>query len=93
MEIKDDAAMRGLILGALYVGKERKMVLVRSDNFSPPMAMCDIFRIGCEFRDDELIIGVPSKNGNGYFMRISVRGKAVWEGREDSKLEISGLSS
>jgi hypothetical protein len=52
------------------------------------MKMGDIARIGRELKEAELIKGQPSNNGDGYFMQISAHGHAVWEGREDSPLEI-----
>jgi hypothetical protein len=94
MEIKDDAAMRGLVLGVLYAGKDHSFVKVKPDSFSPPMTMRDIGIISREFKNatpHPLIIGSPSKNGDGYFMRISVHGQAVWEGNAHTELDISGL--
>jgi hypothetical protein len=91
MEIKDDAAMRGLVLGLLYAGKEHSFVLVKPESFTPPMEKRDIRRIGFEFKDADLIKGTPSDNGDGFFMRISVHGQAVWEGNAHTELDISGL--
>jgi len=88
MDIKDDAAMRGLVLGVLYASKEHNSVLVKPASFSPPMTMREILHIGREFKDAGIIKASPSNNGDGYFMRISVHGQAVWTGREVSSLEI-----
>ena len=91
MKIKDDAAMRGLVLAVLYAGKDHSSVKIKPGSFSPPMSMRDIGRIGREFKDANLIKGSPSDNGDGYFMRISVHGQAVWEGNARTELDISGL--
>jgi hypothetical protein len=88
MNFTDDPAMRGLVLGFLYASKEHNWTLVKPEKFNPPMKMGDIARIGRELKEAELIKGQPSNNGDGYFMQISAHGHAVWEGREDSPLEI-----
>jgi hypothetical protein len=93
MNIKDDAAMRGLILGKLYEGKENNRVLVKPEHFEPPIEMRDILRIGYEFKDAKLIKRGPTNMGNGIAMCISAIGQGVWEGQGHTVLDVSGLPS
>ena len=54
-EPKDDAGLRRELLDVLYAGKDRRFVLVKPDSFSPLITMRDIFRLGCEFKEAEIL--------------------------------------
>ena len=88
MNIKNEAETRGVLLSLLYANKDHSWATVKPGCFSPPIAKREILCIGRDFHKAGLIEEFPLDNGDYYFMRISLLGQAVWEGRAQSLLEI-----
>jgi hypothetical protein len=93
MDTKNEAAMRGALLSLLYRERGHSWATVKPDDFAPPWTMQEIFYFGREFHgaSPPLIKDFPDEDRGGYLMRISEHGKLVWEGRENTSLDIEGL--
>jgi hypothetical protein len=85
---KDEAAMRGLVLGLLYANRNHNWTNAKPESFSPPLTKQEIHLIGRDFHEADIIKGYPSDHGDGYFMRISLHGQAIWTGKGTSSLDI-----
>jgi hypothetical protein len=88
MNMTNTADIRGLILGFLYEHGFNGAV-VRPDSFSPPMNPKDIFDVGVYFHQDNIIKEFPADTNYGYFMQITLRGQAIWEGKQEPTLDIT----
>lgn len=88
MNVKNEADSRGLILGLLYENGYGGVV-VEPNNFAPPMDRHVIFNVGSYFHKDGIISDFPSDTGTGYFMQITLRGQAIWEGRQEATLDVA----
>src|ERR1035438_8516185 len=80
--------MRGLVLGLLYANRNQNWTNAKPESFSPPLTKREIHLIGRDFHEADIIKDCPSDYGDGYFMRISLHGQAVWTGKETSSLDI-----
>ena len=88
-DIRNEAELRGSLLTFLYERRKPPWANVKPDSFSPPWTEKDITYYDSEFHKDGLTQEYPSRDGRGgFWIRISDRGKLVWERRAHSDLDI-----
>ena len=73
-ELRPEPELRDIILRLLHIHSERNGFNVRPADFSPPVALPVIRRIGQELYDMQFIKEPPSRYPDSWWMRISTQG-------------------